>query len=482
MACARATAFRWLPRNRQRVSRKERFTLSEKDSPRKGRGAQRWLAIPIISLAIALIWFLIPTDKATSEFVSYPVEQGEFVISLSLKGGELEAVKAENVVAPRVRGELKITHLFPEGEQVDVGDLLVQFEPTEFQKRLADDEQQLEQARAELEKTQAIQKADIARLEAAIKNEEANLRLAELQVERMAFEATVEKERAQIEALKAKLSYQQAVEKLAAQRVVNAAEINKREINIGRQQRDLDRTTKEIEAITISAEKPGLVVYGKVWKGSGPEKIRVGDNIWGGVNIISLPDLSKMQVKTYVNEVDVDKLTVGQNAVIRLDALPGPAFTGTVSNIATLGREKEGEKNVKVFDITIEIEQQDERLRPGMTATSEVIIETIPPRSQVKTDSIQPPASDEVLAQSAPLPLYIPLDAIFEKEGRTVVYRLVDGQSQETAVILGKRNNDYVVVEGGLSPEDRVTLQDPTLTGDDISGTGSSGTQPAESF
>ena len=264
--------------------------------------------------------------------------------------------------------------------------------------------------------------------------------------------------------------------------MVNTADIKKRELNIERQQRDLDRTNEEIEAITINAEKPGLVVYGKVWKGSGHEKIRVGDNIWGGVNIISLPDLSKMQVKTYVNEVDVDNLTVGQNAVIQLVALPGPTFTGIVSNIATLGREKEGEKNVKVFDITIEIDQQDERLRPGMTATSEVVIETIPPRIPVKKDSIQPPPSKEILAESAPLPLYVPLDAVFEKDGRTVVYRIVDGQNEETKIVLGKRNDNYVVVKDGLTPSDRVTLQDPTLLGEDISGTESSGAQPAESM
>ncbi|MGB1718143.1 MAG: hypothetical protein ACPHO6_08300, partial [Candidatus Latescibacterota bacterium] len=208
--------------------------MPEKESPKKERGIRRSLiAVPILLVA-ALFWFAFPIDRETPETVTYPVQQGEFIISLNLKGGELEAVKAENIVAPRVRGELKVTHLFPEGEQVDIGDLLVQFEPTEFQKRLADDEQQLEQARAELEKTQATQKADIAGLKAAIENEEANLRLAELQVERMAFEATVEKERAQIEARKAKLSYQQAVEKLAAQRVVNAAEIKKRELNIER--------------------------------------------------------------------------------------------------------------------------------------------------------------------------------------------------------------------------------------------------------
>ncbi len=217
-----------------------------------------------------------------------------------------------------------------------------------------------------------------------------------------------------------------------------------------------------------------------MWKGSGPEKIRVGDNIWGGVNIISLPDLSHMQVKTYVNEVDVDKLAIGQYATIKLDALPGPSFTGKISNIATLGREKEGEKNVKVFDITIEIDQQDERLKPGMTATSEVVIETIPPRQPAVADSIQPPPSEEIIAESAPMPLYIPLDAIFERDGRTVVYRLIDGQTEETEVALGKRNDNYVVVEEGLKPDDRVTLHDPTLTDADISGTSSSSSSQAK--
>ena len=105
-----------------------------------------------------------------------------------------------------------------------------------------------------------------------------------------------------------------------------------------------------------------------------------------------------------------------------------------------------------------------------MTATSEVVIETIPPRLPVKKDSIKPPPSKEILAESAPLPLYVPLDAVFEKDGRTVVYRIVDGQSEETEVVIGKRNDNYVVVKNGLMPSDRVTLHDPTLLGEDISG------------
>ena len=403
--------------------------------------------------------------EAESSIPTYPVQQGEFVIKLKLKGGELEAVEAENVVAPRVRGQLKIVELFPEGEQVAVGDLLVQFEQTDFQKRVMDDEQEVESAKADLEKTLATQKAEIAKLESDIANEEANLRLAELQVERMVFEATVQKEEAEIEAHKAKLSHQQAIEKLASQKIVNAAEVKKRQLEIERNERELAKARDDLASTTIKAEKPGLVVYGKVWKGERPEKIRVGDEIWGGVNVISLPDLSHMQVKTYVNEVEVDKLDTGQVATIKLDALPEPTFHGKIESIASLGREKEGEKNVKVFDVIIQIEEEDARLKPGMTATCHVVVETIPPRPMAVPDSVQSEASAEV-ATAAPMPLYIPLDAVFEKDGRTLVYRLEGGQPKEREVKLGQKNEDFVVIEEGLAPSDRIALRDPLQAAD----------------
>ena len=115
-----------------------------------------------------------------------------------------------------------------------------------------------------------------------------------------------------------------------------------------------------------------------------------------------------MQVKTYVNEVEVDKLDTGQVALIQLDALPGPTFHGRIKSIASLGREKEGEKNVKVFDVVLAIEEQDARLKPGMTATAEVIVETIPPQPAAAPDSVQTAATAEV-ATAAPRPLVHPL-------------------------------------------------------------------------
>ena len=92
----------------------------------KANGRRKWWLVGLLLTVVPAGAFLASrtlVEKTESALPTYPVQQGEFVISLKLKGGELEAIEAENVVAPRVRGQLKIVELFPEGEQVAVGDL-----------------------------------------------------------------------------------------------------------------------------------------------------------------------------------------------------------------------------------------------------------------------------------------------------------------------------------------------------------------------
>jgi len=445
--------------------------MSEPLTPRRQRNRLAIVAVAIVAvISVAAISFfnqLIPEE--TAAVASFPVQQGEFVIALTLKGGELEAIKAENITAPHVRGQLKITHLFSEGEQVEVGDLLADFDDVEFIKRVTDADQQLQIAKAEMEKAVANQSAQTARLEGEVKNQQAQMRLAELQVEKMKFESTIQREESQLKARQAELRLDQARSKLESQTVIDSAQLKQLRLDISRKERKLEKAQSDLKNLKLKAEKPGLVVYAKKWSPTGPVKVRVGDEIWGGQELISLPDLTRMQVQTYVNEVDVDKLDKEQLATIKLDALPEPTFHGRVTSIANLGREKEGEKNVKVFDVTIEIDEADSRLKPGMTATSEVIIETVPPRPVPQPDTVKQEAVEEI-PEALPEPIYIPLDAVFEKGGKTVVYRLNNGQPVEQVVVLGQRNDDYVIVQDGLGPDDRVTLRNPTIVLDKLGG------------
>ena len=299
------------------------------------RKALLGLAI-VATLAVAVMGSRVVLQEEAAAVASFPVRQGEFVITLTLKIGELEAVESVQINAPRVRGQLKITKLFPEGDIVDVGDLVIEFDKAEFEKRVTETEQGLEAARAELEKTLANQGVEIGRQESDIENKTAELRLAQLQVEKMEFESLVEKEEAKLKGKQAELALAQASRKLEAQHIVDGADRKKRNLEEAQKQRDLDKAKKDLESLSVLAESPGLVVYGKIWKGSRPEKIRVGDEPWGGQVLVTLPDLSKMQVKTYVNEVDVDKMKTGQKVRIKLDALTDLTFHGSITSIAAL--------------------------------------------------------------------------------------------------------------------------------------------------
>ena len=79
-----------------------------------------------------------------------------------------------------------------------------------------------------------------------------------------------------------------------------------------------------------------------------------------------------------------------------------------------------------------------------------------------------PPASTE--EEFTGFPLYIPIDAVFEKGGKTHVYRIVKGKPVQREVVLSKRNENFVIVESGLGPNDRVTLRDPTLVLENLGG------------
>ena len=458
--------------------------MSEPD--RKGRsfGARRILLavglILLIAAAVAASRLLL--EKHSVAVASIAVKHGVFVITLDLKHGELGAVNAEQISSPRVRGQLKITQLYPEGEVVEVGDLIIMFDRVEFEKQVIEQEQAVEAARMELEKTIVNQNVEDAHQKADIENQEDVLRLAQLQMEKMQFESFVEREEQSLKTRQAELALEQARKKIEAQRIVDAVDRRKQELQVAQQERELDRAERDLAKLSVIAEKPGLVVYERIRKGSSPrpEKVRVGDEPWGGQTLVTLPDLSRMQVNTWAKEVDVDKLEVGNEVHVRLDALPGLVFHGVISTISSLGHEKEGDKNVKVFDITVEIEEEDSRLQPGMTANCEVIIETLPPRPEQEEEEgkIARPTESEV----AEMPLYIPLDAVFEKGDRVLVYRMEGGTPMEQEVTLGKSNEDYVVVEAGLGANDRVALRDPTIVLEELGGVPDTGeSDPAAS-
>ena len=408
----------------------------------RGRGRIGWLVgVPLLIVAV-LLAFLLTGGAGFGDLPMYEATRGDLDVTVT-EAGELRAAKGEFINAPEVHnwhGRLKIVRLRPEGDEVKVGDLVIEFDREEYLKDITDGEAELQHARAEMEKVLARQRERISGLKGTIEDKGASLRLSEINLQKMTYESQVEIERAGLNLKRAQTALVEAKRNLETQEIVDRVERRKNEIAIAKKEENLERSKKDYESLSVRATAPGIVVYEKIRKsGRRREKVRVGDEVWGGHSLVKLPDLSEMEVETQVNEIDAQRIRVGQGAIVKLDAFPGLVFHGRVKQVAPLAQADEEAFNVQIFEVVISIEEQHDNLRPGMSAMSEIVVESVP---------------DVV---------YIPVEAVFERDDRLFVYRIEGGRrAVPVDVTAGKRNDTYVVIEDGVSEGDVVALADPT--------------------
>ncbi|MCB2211262.1 efflux RND transporter periplasmic adaptor subunit [bacterium] len=399
-------------------------------------------------VVIVLLYFLIAGSGGPGgDLPDYPVKYGNFRVTIT-ETGELSAKNSVVVRAPSVRTNLQVLWLAEKGSHVEAGDTLVIFDQTEVLQRIEEAKNELEKSEASLDKSRSSMASTMADLEAGLQSAQASYRQAELRLEQMQFEAEVVKEEQELALQQSHISLEQAQKRIEQQKIINRAELRTLQLNVQQAEISLHEEEKALSELTMIAPQPGLVVYMKLWNGSQMAELRVGDTPWRRQALIELPDLSQMIVETAVNEVDVSRVKVGQIATIIPDAFPDSVYTGTVTDVAGLGRvDEESEANVKVFDVVIQLDEVGEVLKPGMTVSSTIIIKEVP-------DSY-----------------YIPLDAVFNHEGGSVVYRSSAGYKR-TPVALGTRNDNFVVVTDGLDNKDRVSLVDPNTSFDPATWTG----------
>ena len=189
-----------------------------------------------------------------------------------------------------------------------------------------------------------------------------------------------------------------------------------------------------LSELKIIAPKDGMVVYKRTWDGT---KITSGSQIsvWDPT-VATLPDLSKMVTQTYVNEIDISNLKKGLHVSLSVDAFPDKVFTGEVVDVANVG-EQLPNSDSKVFEVTVEINEQDTLLRPSMTTNNNILIEEL----------------KEVL--------YIPQEGVFVND--TISYVVVESgiEKKKKKVTLGKTNANYVVVKEGLKEGEEILLVKP---------------------
>ncbi|MFH1312121.1 MAG: efflux RND transporter periplasmic adaptor subunit [Candidatus Eisenbacteria bacterium] len=376
------------------------------------------LSIVVIAVVVALLVSMgggrdIPLAKA---------RRGEFVISIT-RSGEIKALRSLTISAPSVGGKLLITRLIPEGTVVAKGDFIVQFDPTELLDRLEGAKRDLTAAKADLDLTDAKNSLRERELKEEIRKKGIEARKAE-------GESALDLENAQRELDLARMKYETEVK-------IMRAEVVKAEVHIARAEERLTSAERSLTDLSVTAPGDGIVVHEKVWKGGQQVKVQEGDSPWPMQPIISLPDLRTLYVATDIDEIYISRIAVGLPCIITLEAYPDTSYGGRITKIGNLARSRNYTGGPNVFDVSAGLDSIDARFRPGMKTRVEIIADVI----------------DDAIS--------VPIEGVFEKDGRPVVYVRAGGSFREREVEVGKRNDTHIVIRSGLEGTEEIALLDP---------------------
>lgn len=288
--------------------------------------------------------------------------------------GELSAVQTKAFVLPRLGrfGSFRIIGIEEHGKQIQPGDSVIQLDPTDVTKYIVERETALESQLASLEKMLVNQENRDSETESTIKSELATYELRKLTLEAAQFESERIKQIKQLEFEQATIALNLAKRKLELNAIINANDLKIQQIRVDQIKKDIQNAYNILPQLTVRTTIPGIFQITRNWRSG--QLLQVGDEVWRGNAMASVPDLTWMKVDTQINENDFLRIKVGDKVLVRLDALPEVSFEGWVSNIGLFCHAKDPNKpRHKVFDVEVRIKVSDERLKPGMTVSCEFL-------------------------------------------------------------------------------------------------------------
>jgi len=396
------------------------------------------VSVVVVLVIIALIVFSQVSSKKDIMNLFVEAQSGQFDIVVTTTG-ELQAENSTDIYGPEfsqsrnIRSmDIKITDLVPEGTEVKTGDYVATLDRTSFDNSLKDELERLTTYETNLEVKILDTAVTLSNLRDQIKNLRFSVEEAQITLEQSKYEPPTTIRQAEISLDKTNRSLEQSVRGYSLRVEQARSDMRTMRTNLAEQRQRVADLQAVLSKFVINAPSDGMVIYKRDRTGT---KRKVGSSIspWDNV-VATLPDMSSMISKTYVNEIDVSKVKVGQNVDILVDAFPEKKYTGTVTSVANIG-EQLPNADAKVFEVSIKLNVSDLILRPSMTTGNKIITKSIPDVT------------------------YIPLECVQAGIDSIPFVYMKNGSKQ--IVVLGESNENNIIVEQGIKPGDLLYLNTP---------------------
>ncbi len=398
---------------------------------KSGRRRRLWTVAVVVVAALAAggAWLMSGSRGPSVVYATQPVSDGDLTVTVTATG----TVEPTNQVA--ISSELSGTVrsvLVDYNDTVKKGEVLAKLDTDTLKANLA-----LAQA------TLAARRADVAQAQATVHETAIALKRAgDLVARNVSSQSTLDSANADSERAQAAVAAAEANAKIAEANV-SIAETNLAKAEI----------VSPIDGVVLSRDaEPGQIVASSL---SAPTLFTLAE------------DLKNMQLEVGIDEADMGKVKHGDTATFTVEAFPGHSFPATIQQVRYSPQTVEG---VVTYTAVLSVDNSDLLLRPGMTATADITVETVKNAVLVPNAALRwlPPVETTRTASRGAglLGLLMPRgpgrgvrpQGAAQPNGRAKVWVLRDGEPVGVPVKVGSTDGVHTAVTGGLTVNDRVIV------------------------
>jgi multidrug efflux pump subunit AcrA (membrane-fusion protein) len=398
------------------------------------------VALVVVALGAGLV-VAVPAVTPPPDVPTARPERGDVEMRVHARG-EIAPHQSMALSAPPIGGQLQLVKLVLGGTLVTKDEIVMAFDPEAQRHNLAQAQSELQEAEQEIRKLRADSRVRAAEDELALVEARFEVKLAEVRVSGNEFVGTIEARKNELALEEARRKVEQIERDIETRAAGSEAALaaltekrRKAELAIALAERNIERMTVRAPIdgmVTVNLNRgmmgfPGMVI---------PE-FREGDTVQPGTVVASVVDLSSVEVTAKVDENARTVLTEGAVATVQVDAVPGGTLEARTRRLGSMAAQGfVWIASTPEFEASFRIERPPPELRPGMTAA--VV------------------ASADVVKDV----LHLPRQALFQKDGKPVVYVRRGGDFVATEVKVRQLTESRVVLEG-ITTNDDVALADP---------------------
>ncbi len=373
----------------------------------------------------------------------YKVKKENFEALISCKG-EIQSEKAVLITIPDVFGDrtleiydTQIKDLIPEGSIVKKSDFVGLLDQGRIKQLKQNNEEAIKKLLFNINDAKIDSAVELVALRDGIEQFGFDLQYKKVELEQSVFESPAYQRTS-------KMAYERALRQLEYKKRAYQMTQKGLRAHISRDETMMNKLVEKdkkyqvaFDGARILAPRSGMLIYGRTFGRGGSRKLTIGSYVsMQNPVIATLPDLSILDSETYVEEIYISKIKVGDSARVYVDALKNQEKIGAISNISNVGQEMTGFDS-KVFKVNIRIASDNDKVKPAMTTNNEIII-----------------AREQNV-------LVIPRSALFLEEGKQFVYLRELGKITIKNVECGNQSDKFVVIKKGLKEGDKILLNKP---------------------